>query len=157
MSGGEVGQAGGAPGAGSIKPESKEQKEKKQLLAAIKTEREKEGTPLWKVVNTSKNVTPFVLSYNTDGLLNDPSKKSLAQQIRKTYILLDKSLSALGYKRDRFREPGVPDEKQIDWSWVNLRMVKFFKDQGLLAKDSQATSVRFGIKGLETLQKALSK
>ncbi len=157
MSGGEVGKVGGAPGAGSIKPESKEQKEKKLLLSAIKAERAKEGSPLWRVVNTSKNITPFVLSYNTDEILSDPSKKALAQQIRKTYLLLDRSLTALGYKRDRFKEPGVSDEKQIDWSWINLRMVKFFKDQGLLAKDSQATSVRFGIKGLEALQKALAK
>jgi len=155
MSGGEVGQVGGGSGADSIRLQSKEEKEKRQLLAAVKAERTKEGSPLWKIVNTAKNVTPFVLSYNSDEILGDPSRRAQAQQIRKTYMLLDKSLTALGYKRDRFKEPGVADEKQIDWSWLNLRMIKFFKDTGLLSRESNATSVRFGIKGLEALQQAL--
>ncbi len=157
MSGGDVSPLGNNPGTGQVKPESKEQKEKKQLLATIKDEQKKDGVPIWRIVNTSKNITPFVLSYSTDEILGDPSKKTLAKQIRKTYLLIDKALTALGYKRDRFKNASLPDEQQIDWSWLNLRMVKFFKDQGLLAKDSQTTSVRFGIKGLETLQRALSK
>jgi hypothetical protein len=167
MSGGEVTGVGGAPDTGIIKLQSQEQKEKKQLLKEVEGEIEKgpkqgkAGSSLYKIVKTAGKPVPFTLGYHTDEIVNDPFKKEPAAELRKTYLLLDRALTALGYKRDPIRESTkdrkIADEKQIDWSWINLRMVKFFKDQGLLARDSSATSVIFGVKGLQALQRALAE
>lgn len=122
----------------------------------------KSGSLLWFVMN----IGGYTLN---DGLANDitnadkrsggPSadEKSAILDLRVTVLALDRALSLLGYKRDKFIMAGVPEIQQAEYHWISERLTKFQKDRGLISKDSYDTRSLTGKRTIAEINKALSE
>lgn len=144
---------------------AKEKEKKQQILAKLKKEIDREGSAFYKIMNGYLG-DDFTLSYKYEEVIQDlrsgkfkakPVHRQFAEELIKAYLLLDKALTVLGYKRDKFEWIGVSDKDQITWSWLNHRVIKFYKDMGILKKNEEVSSVRFGTKGLTKLMEVLGK
>jgi hypothetical protein len=129
---------------------------KKSALARLTRETKIKGNELYRVAHEKD----YSLGYKTDELIynvNTAQAKREAELVRNAYLALDQSLTALGYKRDKFERAGVADRGQISWGWLDSRLFRFMKDQGLIAENEPQQSIIFGKNGLTKLMGALKK
>jgi hypothetical protein len=153
------------PAAGAKRPTSAELRQIDELRSArssIEKLTKKNGSLLWFVMNLGS----YTLN---DGLANDitdaenryggPSadEKNAIIDLRVTVLALDKALSLIGYKRDKFIMAGVPEAKQADYSWISERLTQFQKDKGLMSRDSYDSRSLTGKKTINEIIKILNE
>jgi len=132
-------------------------KELKSAISAIKELVRKNGSLLWSVMNKgftlNDGIANDILAY--EGRAGGPTEKEKLEikDLRKTVLALDKALTLLGYKRDKFISAGVPEIEQAEYSWVSERLTQLQKDTGLMDKDSLDSQ---SLIGKETIDKIIN-